>query len=131
MPLFNFLFSWSGLRWNSIRPGFCLSGRNDVEEIFVGDELSILVNYRDCGLEVPVVKRIDDGTHYDETLSLRNQILFNSSHLLAISLIELALLVVDLEVTSAEKFLVLLATAICHKALGVFLKLELDLFEDA
>ena len=97
----------------------------------MGDELTILVNNRDCGLEVPVVKRIDDGTHHDETLSLRNEILFYSSNLLAISLIELPLLVVDLEVTSAEKFLVLLATAIGDKAFGVFLQLELDLFEDA
>lgn len=124
------LFPWSGLWSSPVRPASWLSWWDDVEEVFVGDKLSELVDNSHGGLKVAVVERVNDGTHHIQALSLLNEVLLDGSHSLVSLLAELPLLVLYLEVPGAHQLLIFLAAAVGHEVLGIFLKLELDLFLD-
>lgn len=127
----SFLLAWSFLWRLTVRSSSWLSRRYDVQEILVCYQLSILVNHCNGGLEVPIVKGIDDSSHDVESLSLRNEIFLDSSGSLTILLVELPLLVLDFEVASLHEVLVFLAAALRDMPLGVLLQLDLDLIEYA
>ena len=90
-----FLEAWSlflALSW--------LARRNKVEEVLVCNKLSVLINNSNCCLEIPVVKRIHDGTEDVESFSLRNDVLLDST----IGLHNLLHFIIDLEISSAHHF---------------------------
>ena len=124
------LLPWSGLWRSPVGPPSWLSWWDDVEEVFMGDELAELVDNGHGGLEVPAVERVYDGTHHVQALSLLYEVLLDGSCLLSVLLTELPLLVLYLEVARGHQLLIFLAAAAGHGVLGVFLQLELDLFQD-
>ena len=50
-----------------------------MQEVFVSNKLSLLINNRNCGQEVSGVKRMQDCSHDRESFSLLNDVLFDSS----------------------------------------------------
>ena len=90
-----FLKAWSlllTLSW--------LARRNKVEEVLVSNKFSILIDYCDSGLKVPVVKRIHDGSKHIQSFTLRNDVFFNGT----IVLHNLLYFIIDLEIASAHHF---------------------------
>lgn len=115
----------------TIRSRSRFSRWNDVQEIFVCYELSILVNHSNGGLKVSAVQRIDDGTHDVQPLPLGDEVFLDSSSSLSVLLIELSLLVLDFKVASVHQLLVPLTAATRDMSLGVLFQLDLDLVKDA
>lgn len=130
VPPGSLLFTWSRLGRSTIRPQSGFPRRNDVEEIFVSSQFSVLVDNCHCGLEVPTVQRVDDGPHDVQSLSLWDEILLDGTCSLAFLLVELPLLVLDLEVSGFHEVPVLLAAGLRDVAFRIFLQLDLDLIED-
>lgn len=117
-----FFLTRSHLILSSISTSSWLSRRNNIEEVFMSYQLSKLINNGNGCLEIAVVYRIHDSSHYIKTLFLRNQILFNSS-----SLFNLLLhLILDLKVSSAHHHLILLIALINDILLSILLELILD-----
>ena len=86
--------------WSLILTLSWLARRNKIEEVLVSNKFSILINYSDSGLEIPVVKRIHDGSKNIQSLTLRNDVLFDGT----IVLHNLFDFIVDLEIASAHHF---------------------------
>jgi hypothetical protein len=95
----------------------------------VGNELSKLIDYSNCGQEVSVVYWMHYGTHDSESFSLWNAIFLDWS--LYLSLLVWLLISELLEVSGHHELMILLTTLMKNVILCILLEFILDLIKNA
>jgi hypothetical protein len=108
--------TWSWFLYLSTFSLSWFSRWNDVQEILVVKQVSILIHNSNCGHEVSIVDLVHDGTHDYESLSLWNDVFFDESS----SFIYLfQLRIFDFEPSSVNDVLIFHTTLIKHEVLRI------------
>lgn len=115
----------------AILPWTTRSGRNEMQEVLMADQITMLVNDSNGYHEVPCVDWMEDSTHDIEPLSLGNDIIIIELSCSLVVVLELTLIVLSCEETSLDHILVLLATLRDDELLSIFFEFFLNFIDDA
>ena len=123
------------VEWSVVSHSFSWRTRfsrwKDVQEIFLLDEFTMLINHSNCCLVVPLVDLIDASSHDNEALSLRDKLIDVSIGVAIFDLPLMELVSLNLEVAIFDLLRVVFTTFSQHMIFCIFFQFCFDVIQNA